>query len=255
MREVAEYLGWKQPKAIEHKDEFLLARAMEHDAPSLLFRLGCEYLRSAKVIRPGVVGLLERVVAARTTAEAETHARVAHLLTGERAAGLDGLLVLDATLRSSRLHWLGTGPVQASPNSVGGEVEKLVFLRGLDAHTLDLSALPAERRRFLAQVGRRLTAQALVRREPNRRHPILLTLLAQSAVDVLDSVVRLFDQTLSSSESRAPGSSCATSSPSGPSSRRTGSRCWTRSCRSWPMPGSRTRRWARCCGGRSACPG
>jgi hypothetical protein len=42
-----------------------------------------------------------------------------------------------------------------------------------------------------------------VRREPNRRHPILLTLLAQSSVDVRDSVVQLFDQTLSGSESRA----------------------------------------------------
>ncbi|MBL1119603.1 Tn3 family transposase [Streptomyces sp. 110] len=66
-----------------------------------------------------------------------------------------------------------------------------------------MSALPAERRRHLAQIGRRLTAQALVRREPNRRYPILLTLLAQSAVDVLDSVVQPFDQTLSGSESRA----------------------------------------------------
>lgn len=96
-----------------------------------------------------------------------------------------------------------TGPVKASPNGVDGEVEKLKFLRGLGADTLDLSALPAERRRHLAQSGRRLTAQALVRREPNRRHPILLTLLAQSSVDVLDSVVQLFDQTLSGSESRA----------------------------------------------------
>jgi hypothetical protein len=66
-----------------------------------------------------------------------------------------------------------------------------------------MSSLPAERRRFLAQIGRRLTPQALVRREPNRRQPILLTLLAQSAVDVLDSVVQLFDQTLSGAGSRA----------------------------------------------------
>lgn len=35
-------MGSKPAKAIELKelDEFLLARAMEHDAPSLLFRLG-----------------------------------------------------------------------------------------------------------------------------------------------------------------------------------------------------------------------
>ncbi|MEU6011431.1 hypothetical protein [Streptomyces sp. NPDC047453] len=128
---------------------------------------------------------------------------MAHLLTDERARGLDGLLVFDPKLKSSRLHWLVTGPVQASPGSVGGEVEKLKFLRGLDADTLDISALPAERRRHLAQIGRQFTSQALVRREPNRRHPILLMLLAQSAVDVLDSVVQLFDQTLSGAESRA----------------------------------------------------
>jgi hypothetical protein len=39
----------------------------------------------------------------------------------------------------------------------------------LGADSLDLSALPAERRRFLATVGRRLTAQALERRDPQRR--------------------------------------------------------------------------------------
>jgi hypothetical protein len=31
-----------------------------------------------------------------------------------------------------------------------------------------------------------LTGQALARRDPQRRYPILLTVLAQSAVDVLD---------------------------------------------------------------------
>ncbi|MET7935191.1 Tn3 family transposase [Streptomyces sp. NPDC005322] len=80
---------------------------------------------------------------------------------------------------------------------------KLGFLRGMDAHTLDLTSLPAERRRFLATVGRRLTAQSLDRREPQRRHPILLTVLSQSAADVLDEVISLFDQAVSARESRA----------------------------------------------------
>jgi hypothetical protein len=52
-------------------------------------------------------------------------------------------------------------------------------------------------------VGGRLTAQALQRREPQRRYPILLTLLAQSATDVLDEVVQLFDQAISARESKA----------------------------------------------------
>jgi hypothetical protein len=86
---------------------------------------------------------------------------------------------------------------------VKAEVMKLEFLRGLGADTLDLSALPAERRRFLATVGRRLTAQALERRDPQRRYPILLTLLAQSATDVLDEVAQLFDQAISARECKA----------------------------------------------------
>jgi TnpA family transposase len=63
--------------------------------------------------------------------------------------------------------------------------------------------LPAQRRRFLAGLGRRLTAQALARREPERRYPILLALLAETVVDVLDEVVLLFDQALSGRESNA----------------------------------------------------
>src|SRR6266496_2258993 len=103
----------------------------------------------------------------------------------------------------TRLRWLSTGPVEASPAAEKAEVAKLGFLRGLGADTLDLSVPPAERRRFLATVGRRLTAQALERRDPQRRYPILLTLLAQSATDVLDEVVQLFDQAISARESKA----------------------------------------------------
>jgi hypothetical protein len=48
-----------------------------------------------------------------------------------------------------------------------------------------------------------LTAQALQRRDPDKRYPILLTLLAQSATEVLDEVVQLFDQAVSARESKA----------------------------------------------------
>ncbi|MFF5408336.1 DUF4158 domain-containing protein [Streptomyces misionensis] len=67
LREVMRYLNWKPAKTLELKelDEFLLARATEHDSPSLLFRLACEHLASSRVVRPGLVKLLERVAAAR----------------------------------------------------------------------------------------------------------------------------------------------------------------------------------------------
>lgn len=206
LREIVRYLGWRPVEAPEWKelDEFLFARAMEHDSPKLLFGLACEFLISERQVRPGVVHLLEHVAAARERARRETWTLLAHLLTDSaRRAELDALLVVDAALGRTPLAWLGAGPTMSSPAAVKAELAKLAYLRGLDAHTLDLSVLPAQRRRFLAGLGQRLTAQALARREPERRYPILLTLLAESVVDVLDEVVLLFDQALSGRESNA----------------------------------------------------
>ena len=91
---------------------------------------------------------------------------------------------------------LTTPAVEATASAVKTSIEKLTWLRNMDAHLLDLSMLPNERRRFLTTVGTRSTVQALERRE-ERRYPILLALVAQSAVDQLDEVVALFDQAVS----------------------------------------------------------
>src|SRR6266567_1650691 len=93
LRSVASYLGWRLagPLELRELDEFLLARAMEHDAPTLLFRLACEHLISARVIRPGVVRVTERIATAREAASRETFDRVVHLLTARRQGELDEL--------------------------------------------------------------------------------------------------------------------------------------------------------------------
>ena len=102
LRLVAQYLGWRLPATLEFKelDEFLLARAMEHDSPTLLFRLACEYLISARVIRPGPVTVVERVAHARAEAQRETFDRLAHELTDARRADLDALLVIGSRDRN-----------------------------------------------------------------------------------------------------------------------------------------------------------
>ena len=135
LREVAAYLGWRTVDGPRWKDleEFLFARAMEHDSPKLLFRQACEYLSSSMLVRPGIVKILERVAAARERAREETWARVAPLLTLQRQAELGELLAVDPVLGRTRLSWLGTGPVAATPTAVKGELEKLAYLRGLGA--------------------------------------------------------------------------------------------------------------------------
>ncbi|MFI6742610.1 hypothetical protein ACIBI9_57750 [Nonomuraea sp. NPDC050451] len=124
-------------------------------------------------------------------------------MTEQVCSDLDRMLAVDVGRGMTPLAWLTTPAVEAAVNSVKATIEKLEWLRGMDAHLLDLSALPTERRRFLATVGRRSTNQALERRDPERRYPLLFAVAAQSAVDLLDEVVALFDQTVSARESRA----------------------------------------------------
>jgi hypothetical protein len=101
VRLVAQYLGWRPAGAMELKelDGFLLARAMEHDSPTLLFRLACEYLISARVIPPGPVTVVERVAHAREQAQRETCDRLAQEFTPQRCAELDALLATDVSIR------------------------------------------------------------------------------------------------------------------------------------------------------------
>ena len=155
------------------------------------------------MIRPGLVTLMELIGWARAAATSLTHQKVAHLLTPQLTSDLDRLLMVDAGLGKTRLAWLNERIVEATAAAVNATAERLRYLRALDAHKLDLSMLPAERRRFLASVGRRSASQALERREPQRRYPILLALIGQSAIDVMDELIAVFDQAISARESHA----------------------------------------------------
>ncbi|TDD02954.1 DUF4158 domain-containing protein [Nonomuraea deserti] len=203
---IAKYLEWQTApagsQAMKELEQFLLDRAMEHDSPTLLFNLAREYLMAAKVIRPGVLILAKMVGTARKAASDLTSQLVGHLLTAEVRADLERMLVVDAGLGMTRLEWLVSPARDASSTSVKTAIDKLTWLRAIDAHQMDVSVLPNERRRFLAQVARRSTNQGLERRK-ERKFPILLAFVAQAAVDQLDEVVALLDQAVSARESRA----------------------------------------------------
>src|SRR5277367_919029 len=198
-------LGWRLCAAGERKllDEFLLARALEHDAPGVLLQLACDWLRAERVVRPPVDSLTRRVATARDAARAETYHRLGSLLQPPRPMQLDGLLDVDPDLGLTRLAWLRRGATVATPELLKAELDKLEFLRRHGADRLDLSRLPVGRRRILAEIGRRSTNQALQRFAVDRRHPVLLATLAETYVEVLDELVQLLDQALAGADSRA----------------------------------------------------
>ena len=98
---------------------------------------------------------------------------------------------------------VGQGASGESPGSIKSEVAKLAFLRQLGAHEWDLSDLNPNRRKFLAQVGRRSTSQTLQRMPDRRRYPILVALLHETTLDLVDEIVDLFNRALKKTDSRS----------------------------------------------------
>ena len=76
-------------------------------------------------------------------------------------------------------------------------------MRTLNPGQWDLSALTPNRRKFLAQVGKKSTNQALQRTPPERRYPILVSFLFQVAEELVDEILDLFDRCMAQVDARA----------------------------------------------------
>jgi hypothetical protein len=86
--------GWKAP------GDWLVARAIEHDTPSVLFRQALELLRTVRVVRPGLDRLARAVATARVGSDEGTHRRLLPALAGFADGALDALLVTDPARRN-----------------------------------------------------------------------------------------------------------------------------------------------------------
>ncbi len=104
--------GFREAGPVELRalGEWLVDRALEHDRPSLLFRVACEHLHAAKIIRPGVTRLERMVATARQRAQRETLQRLASLLTEASRTRLDRLLFPMGLPAARRSPGCGKGP-------------------------------------------------------------------------------------------------------------------------------------------------
>lgn len=175
---------------------WLLERVLEHDKPSLLLRQLCEKLYKEKIVRPGIT-VLERIIAtSRSDAQTETFRRVSPLLTPERKKFLDNLLVNDEALKRTRHGWLIKGITSNTAPAMLFSLEKLAFLRKEKVDQWDMSSLTPNRLKFLSQIAKRSTNQALQRMSEEKRYPILLALLNQLLFEVTDETIEIFDYCL-----------------------------------------------------------
>jgi hypothetical protein len=182
---------------------WLLARALEHDKPTLLLQLACEKLYRERIVRPGVTRLERFVATAREQAHEETFRQLTPLLTDERKTLLDGLLQPDATTGRTPLSWLRQEAVSHAASHIIATLTKIVFLQDAGVDQWDLTCLNPNRAKWLAQIGWRSTNQYLQRMAPERRYPVLVAFLQQALLHHTDVAVERFDQCLWGCQSEA----------------------------------------------------
>ena len=129
---VMQYLGFR--RATEGDSEvlsrWLIARALEHDKPSLLYELMCEKMHQEQIIRPGITSLERLVASARQGAQTQTMQALVNILTSECRLTLDNLLISDQHTGRTSLSWLRRRAISNSPQSIQANLEKIIFLRG-----------------------------------------------------------------------------------------------------------------------------
>ncbi|MDH3730768.1 MAG: Tn3 family transposase [Acidimicrobiia bacterium] len=195
---VERHLGFRKPERgdLKRLGDWLTERALEHDRPTVLFRLACDWLLAEGLVRPGVTTVERSVIAARQRATEETFLRVAPQLDPEMRVQLDGLLDVDDEVGMTRLVWLRRPTAGSVPVVIREHLDRLALLRTLRADQLDLSGVNPNRVRHLAQLGRRMTPQAIARLEEARRYQILAATVADELVRLTDDVLDLFDVAL-----------------------------------------------------------
>ena len=204
-RLAATYLDWRAMSTADDGvlAEWLTARALEHDRPTVLFGLATDRLRQEKIVRPGISRLERAVAAARERAFDETYRRLAAVLTPQCCAFLDTLLVADAKVNSTRLEWLRQEAVANTANAILTNIEKLTYLRTAGVAAWRSADLHPNRRKFLAHLAHKSTVYVISRMVPQRRYPLLLAYVIQALEAITDETLDLVIRTLADASSRA----------------------------------------------------
>lgn len=197
-RQIERHLGYRlaTPDDLTLSIGWLTERSLEHDRPMLLLQLLCQHLQNERTVRPGLTILEKLVGTAREKAEQDIYLFLTPLLDDNRLKELDELLKSPQPNRPSELVGLRNSATSNTPKTILAGLNKFGKLQNWNVGGWDLSSLNPNRRKQLAQIGFRSTAQGLSRMPPHKRYPILLSFLYQLYEEVLDELVELFDRML-----------------------------------------------------------
>lgn len=173
--------------------EFLSARAWTRpERPSDLFDHAVVWLRNAKVLLPGVT-VLERLIAeVRTQADNDLHDTIAGRVDAALLARLDVLLEAPPPGRLSRLEYLRRSPRQVLGRQLALAMQRVIDIRDVGAHLVDLADIPEGRLDALARGGLAADVASLRRLPARRRAATMVAVVASLRVSATDDALDVF---------------------------------------------------------------
>ena len=173
---------------------WLFARAwIGSERPSLLFDRAIAWLRSQKVVLPGVSSLERDVARVRDRANERVWRRLAQVATPTHAQALLALLDISENERVSPLDQLRRIPTVPSSRGLLDALERLTAVRALGVGALPLHHIPFNRLQQLARFAATARAQAIERMPRPRRLATLLAFVRVLEMTAHDTVLDLFD--------------------------------------------------------------
>lgn len=195
-QQVLKHLNFRrwQPLIDEpHIEKWLVERGMEHDNERFLLERLNEKLYNDKILRPSITALERIIGGVDERLNEETYKRLNFLWNDLFFGELDGLLEIDADLKLTHHRWLCMAPTSNTSKSINLILSKIQYLKKLNVEQWDLSAIPVNRKKRLANIARNNTNAYLMRMKPKKRYAILVCFLYETLLDTTDNALIMYN--------------------------------------------------------------
>jgi len=192
------YLGYQsfEQEAQQRLIRWLEARATEGSLPNDLLHRAAAQLRAWRVVPPATSTLERLVASVATHAQQEVFERIAIRLSPALGQAIEELLQVAPGDQKSELFRLKEYPPEASAKAIRQYLARFRQANELVADQINLGGINPELVRHLSSLAKRYDAQALKRFAPEKRSALLACFLAEAEKTLLDHVVEMNDQFL-----------------------------------------------------------
>ncbi|KUL30853.1 hypothetical protein ADL15_23105 [Actinoplanes awajinensis subsp. mycoplanecinus] len=163
------------------------------DGPKALFVAAVAWLRTHKVLLPGVTPLVELVAEVRQAAETRLFDQLAGVVSVDQARLLESVLQVPEGQRRSQLDLWRRGERSTTGRGMVAALTRVASIAGLGMRRVDVTGVPTRRVIELARYGMAAKAPKLARHPYRRRLATVLATVRWLKVTATDDALELFD--------------------------------------------------------------